>query len=233
MQTTSARSLWSATRLVRYGWVGLMVLLLAACHYDMYNQPRVQTYAPSSFFADGRADRPAEDYRAALGRNPVAGRITLSGYEGSELLVARLLVESGADVRYVGSACPKTPWSANDLAWLQAKGVQVQYRASLEQDLAAMREYEPQLVIGTTPVVQAAKEARIPALYFTNLISARPLMGVMGAGSLAYVFTTPPDPKLSTTNFDFDRDPASFEPLIDEARSALREAEEPNGGSFC
>jgi hypothetical protein len=39
----------------------------------------------------------------------------------------------------------------------------------------------------TTPVVQAAKEATIPALYFTNLISARPLMGPAGAGSLATV----------------------------------------------
>jgi chlorophyllide a reductase subunit Y len=36
-------------------------------------------------------------------------------------------------------------------------------------------------------VVQAAKEATIPALYFTNLISARPLMGPAGAGSLATV----------------------------------------------
>lgn len=124
---------------------------------------------------------------AALARAPIRGRITLSGYEGSELLVARLLIESGADVRYVGSACPKTPWSAPDLEWLQSKGVQVQYRASLEQDLAAMREYQPQLVIGTTPVVQAAKQARTPALYFTNLISARPLMGPAGAGSLAQV----------------------------------------------
>jgi chlorophyllide a reductase subunit Y len=124
---------------------------------------------------------------AALARAPIRGRITLSGYEGSELLVARLLIESGADVRYVGTACPRTPWSAPDLEWLQAKGVQVQYRASLEQDLAAMREYQPQLVIGTTPVVQAAKQARTPALYFTNLISARPLMGPAGAGSLAQV----------------------------------------------
>jgi 3,8-divinyl chlorophyllide a/chlorophyllide a reductase subunit Y len=63
----------------------------------------------------------------------------------------------------------------------------VQYRASLEQDLAAMREFKPQLVIGTTPVVQAAKQARTPSLYFTNLISARPLMGPAGAGSLAQV----------------------------------------------
>jgi chlorophyllide a reductase subunit Y len=35
--------------------------------------------------------------------------------------------------------------------------------------------------------VQKAKEAAIPALYFTNLISARPLMGPAGAGSLADV----------------------------------------------
>jgi len=125
--------------------------------------------------------------RAALERTPIRGRITMSGYEGSELLVARLLIESGADLRYVGSACPRTPWSDPDREWLEARGVHVAFRASLEQDLAAMREFQPDLAIGTTPVVQAAKQASIPALYFTNLISARPLMGPAGAGSLATV----------------------------------------------
>jgi chlorophyllide a reductase subunit Y len=125
--------------------------------------------------------------QAALAGTPIKGRITLSGYEGSELLVARLLIESGAEVPYVGTACPRTAWSAPDLEWLQARGVHVQYRASLEQDLAAMREFKPQLVIGTTPMVQAAKQASTPSLYFTNLISARPLMGPAGAGSLAQV----------------------------------------------
>jgi chlorophyllide a reductase subunit Y len=123
----------------------------------------------------------------ALSAKPIKGRITLSGYEGSEMLVARLLIESGADVRYVGTACPKTAWAEVDRQWLEAKGVRVQFRASLEQDLAAMREFEPDLVIGTTPVVQAAKELGTPSLYFTNLISARPLMGAAGAGSLAQV----------------------------------------------
>jgi 3,8-divinyl chlorophyllide a/chlorophyllide a reductase subunit Y len=123
----------------------------------------------------------------ALAGAPIKGRITLSGYEGSELLVGRLLVESGADLRYVGTACPRTVWSDPDREWLEAHGVQVQYRASLEQDLAAIAEYEPELAIGTTPVVQYAKERAIPALYFTNLISARPLMGPAGAGSLAQV----------------------------------------------
>jgi chlorophyllide a reductase subunit Y len=125
--------------------------------------------------------------KGALSKMPIKGRITMSGYEGSELLVARLLVESGADLRYVGTACPKTSWSDADREWLESKGVTVQYRASLENDLYALQHFTPDLAIGTTPVVQAAKQASIPALYFTNLISARPLMGPAGAGSLAQV----------------------------------------------
>lgn len=125
--------------------------------------------------------------RGALAANPVNGRITVSGYEGSELLVARLLIESGADVPYVGTACPRTRWSDPDREWLEARGVRINYRASLEQDIAAVEEFRPDLAIGTTPVVQHAKQNAIPALYFTNLISARPLMGPAGAGSLAQV----------------------------------------------
>jgi len=125
--------------------------------------------------------------QSALAANPINGRITLSGYEGSELLVARLLVESGADVRYVGTACSRTSYSDPDREWLESKGVEVRFRASLEHDLAAVNEYRPDLAIGTTPVVQNAKAQAIPALYFTNLISARPLFGVAGAGSLAQV----------------------------------------------
>jgi chlorophyllide a reductase subunit Y len=123
----------------------------------------------------------------ALAAAPIDGTITLSGYEGSELLVARLLIESGADVPYVGTACAKSPWSEADAAWLRARGVTVKFRASLEDDCAAMEGLTPDLAIGTTPVVQKAKELGIPGLYFTNLISARPLMGPAGAGSLAEV----------------------------------------------
>jgi 3,8-divinyl chlorophyllide a/chlorophyllide a reductase subunit Y len=136
---------------------------------------------------DAAKNRMLPAIKGALAKMPINGRITLSGYEGSELLVGRLLVESGADLRYVGTACPRTVWSDADRQWLEAKGVHVQFRASLEQDLAAMHEWKPDLAIGTTPVVQAAKELCTPALYFTNLISARPLMGPAGAGSLATV----------------------------------------------
>jgi chlorophyllide a reductase subunit Y len=125
--------------------------------------------------------------KAALAQAPIAGRITVSGYEGSELIVARLLIESGAEVPYVGTACARTPWSDADREWLEARGVEVAFRASLENDLAAVKAFAPDLAIGTTPVVQHAKSKSIPALYFTNLISARPLMGPAGAGSLATV----------------------------------------------
>ncbi len=125
--------------------------------------------------------------KGALQGAPIKGRITLSGYEGSELLVARLLIESGAEIPYVGTACAKSPWSEWDRQWLEARGVTVKFRASLEDDCMAMEFYKPDLAIGTTPVVQKAKERAIPALYFTNLISARPLMGPAGAGSLGQV----------------------------------------------
>ncbi|MDJ0825333.1 MAG: chlorophyllide a reductase subunit Y [Rhodobacter sp.] len=125
--------------------------------------------------------------KGALSATPINGTITLSGYEGSELLVARLLIESGAKVPYVGTACHKTKQSQWDREWLEARGVTVKFRASLEDDCAAMEAIRPDLAIGTTPVVQKAKELGIPGLYFTNLISARPLMGPAGAGSLAQV----------------------------------------------
>ncbi len=123
--------------------------------------------------------------RAVLDANRINARITVSGYEGSELLVARLLSEAGAEVPYVGTACPRTEWSEADRAWLEARGTHVQYRASLEQDVAAMLDARPDLAVGTTPLVQKAKELGIPALYFTNMVSARPLFGPAGAASMA------------------------------------------------
>ena len=123
--------------------------------------------------------------KGALAAAPIQARVTVSGYEGSELLVARLLIEAGAEVPYVGTACPRTEWSDLDREWLEAHGAHVQYRASLEQDMAAMLDVRPDLALGTTPLVQKAKELGIPALYFTNMVSARPLFGPAGAGALA------------------------------------------------
>ena len=125
--------------------------------------------------------------RATLEGARIDGTVTVSGYEGSELLVARLLIECGARVPYVGTACARSAMSETDRDWLEAHGAQVKFRASLEDDLGAAMDVRPDLAVGTTPVVQRMKEAGVPALYFTNLISARPLMGAPGPGSLAQV----------------------------------------------
>jgi chlorophyllide a reductase subunit Y len=143
--------------------------------------------AAAGVSADAAKARALPAIRAAMDANPVSARITVSGYEGSELLVARLLIEAGADVPYVGTACPKTEWSEPDRAWLESRGTHVQYRASLEQDIAAMVDVQPDLAVGTTPLVQKAKAIGIPSLYFTNMVSARPLFGAPGAAALAAI----------------------------------------------
>jgi chlorophyllide a reductase subunit Y len=139
---------------------------------------------PDGKIGDAKA-RALPAIQGALDANRIQARVTVSGYEGSELLVARLPTEAGAEVPYVGTACPRTEWSDPDREWLQARGTHVQYRASLEQDLAAMRDVKPDLALGTTPLVQKGKELGFPAIYFTNIVSARPLFGPAGAAALA------------------------------------------------
>jgi chlorophyllide a reductase subunit Y len=139
---------------------------------------------------DAAKARALPPIRQILAGAQVKARVTVSGYEGSELLVARLLIEAGADIPYVGTACPRTEWSDPDREWLEARGTHVQYRASLEQDLAAMQDVRPDLAIGTTPLVQKAKQLGIPAIYFTNMVSARPLFGAAGAGAVPGIVAT-------------------------------------------
>jgi len=140
--------------------------------------------------ADAAKSTAQREIADALAANPIDARITVSGYEGSELLVARLLIEAGAEVPYVGTACPATEWSEADRAWLHAHGCHVAYRASLETDMAAMKDVQPDLAIGTTPLVQKAKEMGRPAIYFTNMVSARPLFGAAGVAALAGIVGT-------------------------------------------
>jgi chlorophyllide a reductase subunit Y len=139
---------------------------------------------------DTAKNKAALSVRTAISENPINARLTVSGYEGSELLVARLLIEAGATVPYCGTACPRTEWSKADLDWLEAHGCHVEYRASLETDVNAMKTVEPDLAIGTTPLVQQAKEMGWPAIYFTNMVSARPLFGPAGVSALANIVQT-------------------------------------------
>lgn len=70
---------FSLTRTLRYAWAAGLILMLAACHYDMYDQPAYKTYEPSSFFADGRSARPN-----------VPGAVAVDGVQTDEYLYTGL-----------------------------------------------------------------------------------------------------------------------------------------------
>lgn len=121
---------------------------------------------------------------AIMNAQRLDGRILVTGYEGTELAYARLLVEAGADVPYVSTSIGPDPLVIPDEMWLKAHGTQeVVYRKTLEDDVAALDTYGADLVFGTTPFAAVAKERGIPALYFTNQLASRPffLSGGMAA----------------------------------------------------
>jgi chlorophyllide a reductase subunit Y len=130
------------------------------------------------------AEEEREKAQAMIKAQPLSGRILVTGYEGTELAYARLLVEAGAEVPYVSTSIAQDPLVLPDELWLRARGTkQVVYRKSLEEDVAALDAYGPDLVLGTTPFCSIAKERGIPAMYFTNQLASRPffLSGGMAA----------------------------------------------------
>lgn len=127
--------------------------------------------------------------RAIIGRFPLKGKIHVCGYEGNELVYARLLVEAGAEVPYVSTSIQKSLYTAADEAWLRARGTkEIVYQKTLEQDVRALDVYKPDLVLGTTPLSAEAKKRGIPAMYYTNMLSVRPLFLSAGlAGTIQLI----------------------------------------------
>lgn len=119
---------------------------------------------------------------AIIAANRITGaKIHVCGYEGNELGYARLLVEAGAQVPYISTSISKSLYTAADEAWLKAHGtLEIVYQKTLEQDVRALDRYKPDLVLGTTPLSAEAKNRGIPGMYYTNMLSVRPLF--LGAG---------------------------------------------------
>ncbi len=128
--------------------------------------------------------------RGFLASQPLKGMtIMLSGYEGNEMLYARLLIEGGAHVPYISTSIGPSMLTAADEAWLKAHGTEaVIYRKAIEDDQAAMKHWNFDLVIGTTTLAAEAKERGLPAVYYTNILSVRPLFLAGGViASLSFV----------------------------------------------
>jgi len=68
------------------GWIGLATLLIfaAGCRQDMHDQPRYEPFEQNSFFADGRASRPAIPGTVTYGSAP-GDPVFLTGRSGGAL----------------------------------------------------------------------------------------------------------------------------------------------------
>jgi len=121
------------------------------------------------------ADEERAKATAIVAARPLSGTVLVTGYEGTELAYARMLVEAGAHVPYVSTSIGQDPLVLPDELWLKSHGTkEVVYRKALEEDVAAIDRYSPDLVFGTTPLASVAKERGIPAMYFTNQLASRP-----------------------------------------------------------
>ncbi len=114
----------------------------------------------------------------------LSGKVLVAGYEGNELPVVRLLLEAGLEVPYASTSIARTVLGEEDHQLLSMLGTEIRYRKFLEEDMQAVLKYEPDLVIGTTSLDSFAKERGIPAIYYTNNISSRPVFFAAGAGTV-------------------------------------------------
>ena len=118
------------------------------------------------------------------GFSHLKGSVIVAGYEGNELPLVRLLLEAGLDVPYASTSIARPRLGEEDHQLLSMLGTEIRYRKYLEEDEHAVLKYHPDLVIGTTALDSFAKERGIPAIYYTNNISARPIFFASGAASV-------------------------------------------------
>ena len=116
----------------------------------------------------------------ALAQAPIKGRITLSGYEGSELLVG-----AAADRERRGRPLCRHGLPAHavrpsaDRAVARGEGRRTSsFAPRSSRTSRRSRNSGPTSPSARRRSSRRPRSAAIPALYFTNLISARPLMGV-------------------------------------------------------
>jgi mono/diheme cytochrome c family protein len=88
------------TRSLRYSWV-LVCLALVGCHLDMYDQHKYEPNDPSSFFEDGRANRPPVPNTVAVGQFQTDPAF-LTGKNAAGDLINELPVELTMDLIETG-----------------------------------------------------------------------------------------------------------------------------------
>src|SRR5579871_46637 len=105
-------------------------LLLGGCRLDMHVQPRYNPYDPSSFFADGRSERPP--VTGTVARNEVVGgpdEVIVTGMLGGKEIdafpfpVTRAVLERGRE-RYNVFCTPCHGWTGDGDGMIVQRGFQ-------------------------------------------------------------------------------------------------------------
>lgn len=119
--------------------------------------------------------------KAAIDAKKMKGTVIVAGYEGNEFPLVRLLLEAGVNVPFASTSIAHTELGEGDHKLLTMLGTELRYRKTLEEDRRAVLKYKPDLVVGTTSLDSYVKELGIPAVYYTNIISSRPIYFAQGA----------------------------------------------------
>ncbi len=119
--------------------------------------------------------------KAVIDAKKMKGTVIVAGYEGNEFPLVRLLLEAGVNVPYASTSIAHTELGEGDHKLLTMLGTELRYRKTLEEDRRAVLKYKPDLVVGTTSLDSYVKELGIPAVYYTNIISSRPIYFAQGA----------------------------------------------------
>lgn len=96
MQNKLASRAPRLSRLVKIWWVPICMLFVAACHTDMYYQPKYEVYEESQVFPDGAAMQP-----------PVAGTVNRGNLRTDEAFFAG--TENGQQIQGFPSGVQITP----------------------------------------------------------------------------------------------------------------------------
>lgn len=130
------------------------------------------------------AQEEKDKIKAVIAAKKIKASVIVAGYEGNEFPLVRLLLEAGVNVPYASTSIARGKLCDDDHQLLATLGTELRYRKTLEEDRRAVLKYKPDLVLGTTSLDSYVKEQGIPAVYYTNIVSSRPICFAQGASAM-------------------------------------------------
>lgn len=130
------------------------------------------------------AQEEKDKIKAVIAAKKIKASVIVAGYEGNEFPLVRLLLEAGVNVPYASTSIARGKLCDDDHQLLTTLGTELRYRKTLEEDRRAVLKYKPDLALGTTSLDSYVKEQGIPAVYYTNIVSSRPICFAQGASAM-------------------------------------------------